>query len=207
MTFRPEVTLSIALLGAAPTAALAQSHTSVQGFGGVTFGSAASVVTGRTTATSLGGVIATDFGDNFQIVGEAGRLSDIKPPLLGLLDFTPVDFRLSAWYGMGGLRFIASPHSAVRPYGEATAGFARLSSSASGYGEAADAFVDAGLALVDRTEPMLGVGGGVLFQTGPIAVDVGYRFKKIYASNLASILSGGNDYQVNEVRFGFGVRF
>ena len=33
---------------------------------------------------------------NIQIVGEVGRLSDIKPPLLDLLDFTPFDLRVSA---------------------------------------------------------------------------------------------------------------
>jgi hypothetical protein len=207
MTSKPAVGLSAWLLLAAPSAALAQNHTSVQGFGGVTFGTASSVVAGRTTAMSVGGVIATDLTDTMQIVGEAGRLSDIKAPLLGLLDFTPIDFRVSAWYGTGGVRFIASRHAAVRPYGEATAGFARVTADLSGYGDAAEAIVDAGVGLLNRTEPMLGAGGGVLFGGGPLAVDVGYRFKKIYSSSLASLVNGGNDYQVNEVRIAVGIRF
>ena len=37
------------------------------------------------------------------------RFTDIKPPLFDLLDFTPVGLRVSAWYGEGGVRFIASP--------------------------------------------------------------------------------------------------
>jgi opacity protein-like surface antigen len=136
-----------------------------------------------------------------------GRLSDIKPPLLDLLDFTPVDLRVSAWYGEAGVRFIASPHSVVRPYAEATAGMARLSTTLSGFGGRTDAAIAAGLAFLNRTDPLLGLGGGVVLQGGPLALDVGYRYKKIMATGLASALNARNAYQVNEVRIGLGVRF
>ena len=136
-----------------------------------------------------------------------GRLSDIKPPLFDLLDFTPVNLRLSAWYGEAGIRFIASPSSAVRPYAEASAGMARLSTGLSGFSGRTDAIIDAGLTFLNRTEPMLGAGGGVVFQGGPLALDVGYRYKKIMATGAASALNGGNPYQVNEVRIGLGFRF
>jgi len=191
-----------------PVAARAQSgNTSVQGFGGLTFGTSSSVIGGSSVASSFGGAIAAGLTPNIQIVGEVGRLSDIKPPLLDLLDFTPVDLRVSAWYGQGGVRFIASPHSAVRPYAEATAGFARLSTGLSGFGGRTDAVIDTGLAFLNRTEPMLGAGGGVLLQGGPLALDVGYRYKKILATGVASALNAGNAYQVNEARIGFGIRF
>jgi hypothetical protein len=114
---------------------------------------------------------------------------------------------VSAWYGEGGVRVITSPHSAVRPYAEATAGFARLSTDVDGFGGTAYEIAEAGLGYLNRTEPMLGVGGGVVFQGGPFALDVGYRYKKIMASGVASALNGGSDYHVNDVRIGFGISF
>jgi len=191
---------------ALPSAARAQDgNTSVQGFGGLTFGT--SSVLGTSTASTFGGSIAAGLTPNIQIIGEVGRLSDIKPPLLDLLDFTPFDLRVSAWYGEAGVRFIASPHSNVRPYAEATAGMARLSTGLSGFGGRTDAVIDAGLGFLNRTEPLLGVGGGVVVQGGPIALDIGYRYKKIMATGVASALNARNDYQVNQVRIGLGVRF
>jgi opacity protein-like surface antigen len=191
---------------AAPSVARAQGgNTSVQGFGGLTFGT--SSVLGTSTASTFGGSIAAGLTPNIQIVGEVGRLSDIKPPLLDLLDFTPFDLRVSAWYGEAGVRFIASPHSNVRPYAEATAGMARLNTGLSGFGGRTDAVLDAGLGFLNRTEPLLGVGGGVVVQGGPIALDIGYRYKKIMATGVASAINLRNDYQVNQVRIGLGFRF
>ena len=199
--------LSSMLLCAMPAAARAQSpNTSVQAFGGLTFGTSSAL--GRTAmASSLGGVVAGGITPNIQAVGEVGRLSDIKPPLFDLLDFTPVNLRVSAWYGEGGVRFIASPHLAVRPYAEATAGIARLRTGLSGFGGRTDAVIDTGLAFLNRTEPLLGAGGGVLLEGGPLALDVGYRYKKIMASGVASVLNARNAYQVNEIRIGLGFRF
>ena len=204
---RTVLILSTMLVCAVPSVGRAQSaNTSIQGFGGLTFGT--SSVLGRTsTAPSLGGVVAAGVTPNIQILGEVGRLSDIKPPLFDLLDFTPVNLRVSAWYGEGGVRFIASPRSAVRPYAEATAGFARLSTGLTGFGGRTDAVIDAGLAFLNRTEPLLGVGGGVLLEGGPLTLDLGYRYKKIMATGLASVLNARNDYQVNEARIGVGLRF
>jgi opacity protein-like surface antigen len=201
------VLTALMVVCAVPATARAQSaNRSIQGFGGITFGT--SSVLGRASAAStFGGTLAAGLTPNIQLIGEVGRMSDIKPPLFTLLDFTPVDMRLSAWYGEGGVRFIASPNSSVRPYGEATAGMARLRTGLSGFGGRADAVIDTGLAFLNRTEPVLGAGAGVVFQGGPLAVDVGYRYKKIMASGVASGLNGGNPYQINEVRVGLGVRF
>jgi hypothetical protein len=89
------------IICAVPSAARAQDgNTSVQGFGGLTFGT--SSVLGTSTASTFGGSIAAGLSPNLQIVGEVGRMSDIKPPLLDLLDFTPFNLRLSAWYGEAG---------------------------------------------------------------------------------------------------------
>ena len=179
---------------------------SIQGFGGFTVGDS-SFVGGTSLGSTFGGTLAFDLTPNIQGIGEFGRMSDIKPSRFNLLEFTPADLQIPAWYGEGGVRFITSPHSAVRPYGEATFGFARLSADVEGFSGTAYDAVETVLGYFNRTEPMLGVGGGVVFQGGPFAVDVGYRYKRITASGLPSVLSGGNDYNVNDVRIGFGVRF
>lgn len=194
-------------VGIVPATARAQgSNRSLQGFGGVTFGTS-SVLGGASMASTFGGTLVAGIAPNIQIIGEVGRMSDIKPPLFDLLDFTPVDLRVSAWYGEGGVRFIASPRSAIRPYGEASAGFARLSTGLSGFSGKTDAIIDTGLGFLNRTEPMLGAGAGIVLQGGPLSVDIGYRYKKIMASGAASLLNGGRDYRVNDVRVGVGISF
>jgi opacity protein-like surface antigen len=55
---------------------------------------------------------------------------------------------------------------------------------------------------------MLGVGGGLMLQGGPVLVDLGYRYKKIVAGDsLQTLMNGGSDFEVSQVRVGFGVRF
>jgi opacity protein-like surface antigen len=54
---------------------------------------------------------------------------------------------------------------------------------------------------------LLGIGAGVLLEHGRLGLDVGYRYKKITATGVASALNAGNAYQVNEARIGLGVRF
>jgi hypothetical protein len=200
----------LALVVVWPSRADAQTANSqVQGFGGFTFGESSFL--GNNVSSTFGGGVAVGLGPNMQAIGEFGRLNNIAPGLYSALsDFTPYDLRVSAWYGEGGVRFIASsPHSAVRPYGEATAGFARLSTTVAGLSGETGEYVDVVLGLLNRTEPALGVGGGVLVQGGPLVVDVGYRYKKILTGDaIGSVLTLGSDsFHVNEVRFGFGVRF
>jgi len=198
--------VTLTLVCALPVSARAQGPKSeVQGFGGLTVGTS---TFGSAVSSTFGGRVGVGLTPNIQVIGEAGQLADIKSPLFDLLDFTDIGVRVSAFYGEGGVRFIASPHSAVRPYGEATAGFARLNAGISGLGGPADAIVDTALALLQTTRPMLGVGTGVLIQGGPISVDLGYRYKKISAGNtLASVFNAGKDFQINQVRIGVGFRF
>ena len=184
------------------TTASAQSGGSFQGFGGTTFGSSAS-------APTFGAGVAVPVGDHLQVIGEAGRLTDIKAPLLDeLINLTPLDVGMSAWYAEGGIRFTASRHSAVRPYVEGTAGVARLKPTVGAEGWLG-AFTNTGLAFFGSTEPLVGAGAGVMFQAGPLALDLGYRYKRILADGvIASAFSLGNDgFDVNQVRVGVGVRF
>ena len=194
------VPAAIAFAIALPATSYAQ-NSQLQGFGGITFGDV-------TNSSTFGGGIAVPLSDNMQIIGEAGRMTNVAPSLLYsvLEDFTAFDVGVSAWYGEGGVRFIGSSHRAIRPYAEATAGFARLRSGVEGFGSA-DPFVDAALGFFDSTEPLLGVGGGVIVQGGPVFLDLGYRYKKIMVDDsLQSFLTRG-DFSVNQVRIGAGIRF
>jgi hypothetical protein len=183
-----------------PAAARAQSG-HFQGFGGLTFGDV-------TNSSTFGGSLAVPLSDNLQIIGEGGRMTDLMPSLLGtIVDLAPVDVRVSAWYGEAGLRFIASRGRAIRPYVETTAGFARVTTGFNGAGSRADAIVNAGLGFFGRTEPLLGAGGGVVVQGGPMFLDLGYRYKKILAGDSLQTLLTGGDISVNQVRIGAGVRF
>lgn len=192
------IVLSVAL-GSPSRAGAQSSH--FQGFGGVTFGDV-------TSSTTFGGGFAVPLTDNVQIIAEGGRMTDVMPSLLGtVLDFVPIDVRVSAWYGEAGVRVVAPSRRVVRPYAEATGGFARMRTGFTGAGSRADPIINGALGLFDRTEPMLGVGGGVLLQGGPVFLDLGYRYKKIMAGrSLQSILTGG-DVSVNQVRMGVGVRW
>jgi hypothetical protein len=198
---------ALAVACAIPSTARAQGgRAEVQGFGGLTVGTS---TFGSALSPTFGGRVSADLTPNLQVIGEAGRLADIKSPLFDLLDFTNIGVRVSALYGEGGVRFLtAPPHAAVRPYGEATAGFARLNAGISGLNGRTDAVVDTALNLINSTRPMLGVGGGVVLQGGPITVDLGYRYKKISPGNtVAALLNAGRDYKVNQVRVGIGFRF
>lgn len=191
-------------VSAAPVSAQTR-HSEVQGFGGLTVGTS---TFGSAVSPTFGGRVGFDLTPNIQVIGEAGRLADIKSPLFDLLDFTDLRLRVSALYGEGGVRFLASPHSIVRPYGEATAGFARLDAGLSGFGGRTDAIINTATNLINSTRPMLGAGAGILFQGGPLSLDIGYRYKKISAGNaIVAALNGGRDYRVNQVRIGVGVRF
>ncbi len=191
-----------AALSLATTAGAQTRGGSFQGFGGTTFGSSAN-------APTFGAGVAVPVGDYVQVIGEAGRLTDIKARLLDeLIDLSPVDVGMSAWYAEGGLRFTASRHSAVRPYVEGTAGVARLKPTVGADGWLG-ALTNTGLSFLGSTEPVVGAGAGVMFQAGPVAVDLGYRYKRILADGaIASAFSLGNDgFDVNQVRVGVGVRF
>lgn len=157
----------------------------------------------------FGGRVSFDVVPAVQVVGEFGRIGNVLPGIVALpLRFLPVDVRVSAFYGEGGVRLLAAPRSAVTPYVEGTAGVANLSFGARGLGTTTDALVRAALNLVDTRDPMLGAGGGLLIRGGPIHVDLGYRYKRILPNDaLSSMLSFGQELQTHQVRFGVGVRF
>jgi len=157
----------------------------------------------------FGGRVSFDAVPAVQLFGEFGRLGNVMPLLVDTgLAFTRLNVTASAFYGEGGVRLLAAPHSAVTPYVEGTAGVAHMSFGASGFSSTTDAIVRAALNLVDTRDPMFGVGGGLLMQGGPLQFDVGYRYKRIVANDaLSSAMGAGQQLQSHQIRFGAGVRF
>jgi hypothetical protein len=198
--------LAVGVSVLAPISATAQ--TSLDGFGALPVDHLASLGDSD-FPVDFGGRVSLDVAPAVQVFGEFGRIGNVLPGFVSLpLRLSPVDVRVSAFYGEGGVRLLAAPRSAVTPYVEGTAGVANLSFGARGLGSTTDAIVRAALNLVDRRDPMLGAGGGVLLRGGPVYVDLGYRYKRLLPnSTLSSVLSFGQELQTHQVRFGVGVRF
>jgi hypothetical protein len=140
--------------------------------------------------------------------GEVGRLGNVAPPLASsLLDVPGV--RVSALYGEGGLRALAGgSNSVIRPYVDGTFGMSRLNVSSTLLPTWGNALVNAGTSFLDRNSPMLGVGGGVLVQAGPVVFDAGYRYKHLLDTNtLSTVLGLGQNLRGSDVRVGIGFRF
>lgn len=198
--------LAVGLSVLTPSATSGQ--TSLDGFGALSVDHLASLGDSD-FPVDFGGRVSLDVVPAVQVFGEFGRIGNVLPGIVALpLRFLPVDVRVSAFYGEGGVRLLAAPRSPVTPYVEGTAGVANLSFGARGLGATTDALVRAALNLVDTRDPMLGAGGGLLIRGGPVHVDAGYRYKRILPNDaLSSMLSFGQELQTHQVRFGVGVRF
>lgn len=199
---------SIALLAAlclTPVAAFAQGtgNSAIEGFGGLSLNGFE-----MTHAPSLGGTFTFNIVPGVQIVGEAGRIGNVLPTMADTI-FTAAqtDLRASAFYGEGGVRFVA-PKGAVAPYAEATAGIARLDVSSARFGTIGNAVSDIALGFAGRTAPLAGVGGGVLLRGGPVVFDIGYRYKQLFPNDVIEAALGlGQPMRTHQVRAGIGVRF
>jgi hypothetical protein len=198
--------IALAVVFALPHSSEAQ--TSLDGFGALSMNQLTSLGESG-IPVDFGGRVSFDLTPGVQLVGEFGRLGNVLPEIVSLpLSFAPFGLNVSAFYGEGGVRLLAAPRSAVSPYVEGTAGVAHLRFGVNGFGSTADAIARAALNFVDTRDPMLGGGGGVLLQGGPVHVDIGYRYKRILANNaITSLLSLGQEMQTHQVRFGVGVRF
>ena len=124
-----------------------RARSDVQGFGGVTVGTA---TFGSAVSSTFGGRLGIGLTPNVQVFGEAGRLAGLESPTFDILDFTDIAVHLSALYAEGGIRFIALPRP-VRPYAEATAGVARLNASFSGLNGRTDPIIGTALDLINAT--------------------------------------------------------
>jgi opacity protein-like surface antigen len=194
--------LVVVLCGSATAASAQEPKAAVQGFGGLQLGSIGAV------DTTFGGLVTGALTPNLQVVGEAGRMSNVLPPLTDtLIGFSPFGAAVSAWYVQGGLRFTTAARSGIRPYAETSAGFARMHTSVDGLEGEAGILTDLGLRFLDRTDPMATAGAGVTFEYGSFVADLGYRYRRIFSSDWVSALVLGDTLHTNEVRVGVGVRF
>lgn len=198
--------LAMSLLCGSPRSLLAQG--SIDGFGALSVNKLSSFE-GAPLPVDWGGRVSVELVPGIDAIGEVGRIGNVLPMAVGtLLSFAPVDVGVSAFYGEGGVRLCAAPRSAVTPYVEATAGIARLDFNIGGLGGTTGAVTRAALNLLDRTEPIAGAGGGVMLRGGPVLVDLGYRYKQVFSKGLVgTLLTGGQDLRLHQVRFGLGVRF
>jgi hypothetical protein len=195
--------------------ALAQDHGSAAVVTGISMSNGSpltdavsSFAGGFNDRMNFAGRVTFNVVPGFQALGEVGRLGNVLPPLTSaILSFSPVDVGASAFYYEGGVRALLG-HSNVSPYVEATGGFARLNLRIGGFGATADDLIDLGLGFVNRTSPMAGLGGGVMWQAGPMTFDTGYRYKKIFSNDFAAtLLTGGDQLTSHQVVFGAGLRF
>jgi hypothetical protein len=167
------------------------------------------VSSGVSSNLNFGGRVAFSLAPGFQAVGEVGRIGNVLPPLVtSIVALSPLDVRADAIYGEGGMRAFLGSRSAVNPYVEATGGFAHVNLSVSGVSATVDDLFALGLGLTNRTSPVAGLGGGVMFHSGRVTFDIGYRYKKIFAQDfVTTLLSGGQSLTSHQVVFGAGIRF
>jgi opacity protein-like surface antigen len=185
-----------------PATALAQAGGGqIQGFGGLT-------MRGVNPSPTFGGSLAVPIGNNIQVLAEGGRMSDvISGPLSTLIDFSPIDLRVSAYYGEAGVRVLGSANRVIRPYAEGTVGMARLHTNVSGLGGTADLLTNAALGFLNSTQPVFGGGAGVQIQGGPMLVDLGYRYHRFGSGNVVQNALTGGAMNVHQLRMGVGIRF
>ena len=208
--------LIVAALVCAASPASAQDHGSASFVTGlsVSNGSAisntlAALSPGLNDRINLAGRVAFNIAPGFQGVGEVGRIGNVLPPIAtSVFAFSPVGLRASAFYFEGGVRAFLGSRSAVNPYVEATGGFSQLSMRVAGSDSTASDLIQLGLNLTSRTSPLAGLGGGVMLHAGPVTLDAGYRYKKIFTGDFVStLLNGSQEVTSHQAVFGVGVRF
>ena len=173
---------------------------------------ASAVSSGFGSNLNFGGRVAFTIAPGFEAVGEVGRIGNVLPPLVSsILAFSPVDLRASPRMECRRKRHarLSRRPLGVNPHAEATGGGARLNCErASGLSATANDLLALGLAVTNRTSPMAGLGGGVVFHSGRLTMDAGYRYKKIFDRSFVTGLFGGGQSMTNhQVVFGAGVRF
>lgn len=189
-------------LCAVPAAAFAQGNSSIVGFGGVSLNGFES------HRPSLAGTVTYSVIPQLQFVGEVGRIGNVLPTMTDtLFSLAGTGVGVSAFYGEGGVRLMAS-RGALAPYAEATAGYARLDFTSPRLGTYGNLASSIAFSLAGRTTPIASVGGGVQARGGPLVVDLGYRYKQLFANDvIQGILGLGEPLHEHQVRAGIGFRF
>lgn len=176
-------------VSATPVAAQGVPRGSLRAFGGVTFMSE--------TATVFGAGLGFRLTDHLELVGDAGRLTNILPHDLqrdlddaarafgGAFGGTlAIDGKAPGVYGLGAVRVGAFARRGAHVYAEAGGGVAAGRSDITAYAGRTNVSREVVRTLGIRrseTAPLLVLGGGA---TVPIAarlgLDLGYRYMRIY---------------------------
>lgn len=196
--------LGVVLVASAASAQSVDEVGYVQGFGGLTFGTAKS-------GGVFGGEVGINIIENVQIYGTVGQFTNVTPQAVqDALDdiYEPqceIIFEANCeaeatsrmtFVTFGG-KYLFDTGGNVRPYVAAGVGFARIKLKIEeiDFGDITDEFVDDD----SDTSGLFEVGGGITVPVGGnMQVDAGYRLLKIFEddSDLVSRVYGG-----------FGIRF
>jgi opacity protein-like surface antigen len=169
----------------------------------------------------LGASVGLKLTPKAQIVGEFGRMTNIMPA--SVVDDVDVAAALvadarggkhssaataTANYGMVGLRHALRDVSGAQTYLEIGAGAARVRSRVSAQirgsetlqGDISDLVVTPFTQSTPATKTMMSVGGGIILGiTRTLAVEVGYRYARVFTKNPGINMSN----LVGGLRFGF----
>lgn len=173
----------------------------VIGRGGVTF---------DTRTAPLAGVeVGGNLTPYLQAYGSFDWHRDIAPgwvadvtDLISVIVGTDFDMRFPAYVATGGLKVIA-PRGRIRPYGLGGVGYGRVNGKVEVEGEDVTGLLDE-FNMLDRDDiefnkMLFEVGGGIAASTGPMYIDIGYRFRKF--------VDTGEPVNVSGVYAGAGLGF
>ena len=144
------------------------------------------VVVGDSNADRSAPVIALGLASQhgpFEFGIEGGRLFDIVPAGVGnasrLLSGGAASARLPAWYGMA-LGRVLVPIGPLQPFVAGGTGGARLAPSVHSFNSAASLPVIFGGDESARVRFMTTMGAGVRIGTGPLRIEGGYRWLRVF---------------------------
>jgi opacity protein-like surface antigen len=151
---------------------------------------------------------------HLQLRGEFGRMTNVMPASTqaaidaaasaAMLDGSTVtvDAKTPANYGAGTVRALSRSFKRVTPFAEGGGGFAHLSTDVSSLTSGVDVtpgLLTAAGVTESETKPLLLVGGGITVATSRrSAIDVGYRYDRIFTDTAI-----GSNKLLASMRVGF----
>lgn len=192
MTTRALHVAALLIAVASPAAAQTPSRISVHGLGGTTF------IT--ETSSTFGGGVTIAVHKHVQLLGEAGRLTNLMPkdsqrdldaavPQFGTQvgSGLSIDGQLGGVYGVAGFRFVGSTAHRTATFAEVAVGGVRVATSIRATSSSGD--VSATVAsLLGLPGPdvhpvmLLGAGAAIDVHTR-VVVDIGYRYLRVWVND------------------------
>ena len=167
-------------------------HSYVVGRTGVTFGTRTAPLVGIEAGSQVAPVA--------QVYGAFDWHRDISPKfvqdvsdVVSSIVGADVNYRFPAYTLMAGVKALP-PHGALRPYALGGFGYGRVNGTVEIEGEDVTGLLDT-LGYLDKEDvrfnkALFEVGGGFQASSGPLFVDVSYRFRKFLGTNVGVNVSG-----------------